>query len=357
MQARCFSLTVNCDLDKWRGWSPSMDKIRNIRLQEEEAASTLHRHLQGYIAFKRPTRVSAVKKILPGEAHIEAANSEVAIAKYCNKQDTKVEGGLVIELGEIIDISDRSRAGKLAKKMGITYEEGLITLPSVKRMKTSVVEKLIDGTSFMDIVREQPEMLTENMTTLRNNAEAMKKDAKEERMREWANSVTLKPWQQALDTELALKPDGRRITVYIDQEGNTGKSFYIKYKKCMEPLSTLVLSSSKTDNMLYTASKMDDPKYVFLDLYKNMSDHVNYGAIEAIKNGQFMNSKYDSGEIIWSTTPHFVIFTNVALQWDQMIKDRWHVRELVTINNHVQTLNYNIDKECGEKTDVFIGKF
>ena len=325
------------------GWSANVPKIRAVRLHELVKPTTDCRTLEGYIVFNSMVRAGALDRILPGPAIRYKANSTDAHATFVSQEPNRTPNGIVIEIGaHVTSASVRSSAGKLAQKMGVDYEQAVATLPDGKQEKASVIEQLVDGRNFAEIVMDNPSVLTDNITTLQRNAELLHAAIRENDLKEWAKGVTLRPWQQSLEEELKGTPDGRQITVYLDREGDTGKSFYIKYRKAMYPSSTLLLSSAKTESMLHAASKVYNPDVVFLDLYKTETDQVNYGAIEAIKNGHFMSGKYDSGEIIWSKCPHFIVLTNEELQWDKMMMDRWCVRDMIKMGDDIQIVKKSI---------------
>ena len=55
-----------------------------------------------------------------------------------------------------------------------------------------------------------------------------------------------------------------------------------------------------------------------------MEEYVSYGAIEKIKNGYYMCSKYESKPII-RNPPHIIIMANFEPDYEALSKDRWIV--------------------------------
>ena len=79
--------------------------------------------------------------------------------------------------------------------------------------------------------------------------------------------------------------------------------------------------------MFHTAGKVDDLKYVLMDLSRSDFNSVNYGAIEQIKNGDFDTCKYNNINVCFAP-PFFAIFTNFKLDWFSLSLDRWSLLKI-----------------------------
>lgn len=137
----------------------------------------------------------------------------------------------------------------------------------------------------------------------------------------------LYPWQLELVEILKKEPDDRTIHWYWSEDGLTGKSTFCKYLSA--EFAAIPLEGKKND-ILYCAAQFESDVYVW-DLERSMEDFVSYGALEKIKNGYFMCSKYESMPII-RACPHVVVFANFAPDRGKLSKDRWHI---VNIGPHV----------------------
>ena len=74
------------------------EDLRYIVFQRERGANNTI-HIQGYVQFKKPKRLSALKK-LHKRAHWEAARGTPKQASdYCKKADTRLEGTTFFEFG------------------------------------------------------------------------------------------------------------------------------------------------------------------------------------------------------------------------------------------------------------------
>lgn len=73
-------------------WSDHFDENVKYAVWQLEKAETGKLHIQAYLKFHKPIRISGIQKILPG-VHCEMAkgNDEQCI-KYCSKEESKVKG-------------------------------------------------------------------------------------------------------------------------------------------------------------------------------------------------------------------------------------------------------------------------
>ena len=100
--------------------------------------------------------------------------------------------------------------------------------------------------------------------------------------------------------------------VVYDPNENTGKSYLRKMFGILHPNQTCKLQNGHSQNMFHSAGKIDDLRYVLMDLSRSDSAYVNYGAIEQIKNGYFDTCKYNNINVCFEP-PFFTIFTNFKL--------------------------------------------
>jgi len=144
--------------------------------------------------------------------------------------------------------------------------------------------------------------------------------------------VRLYPWQEEIKTQLAARPDDRTINVVVDGRGNTGKSAFCKYM-CFHH-KVPVLGWGKTGDLLHLVSKMPNRHAYIFDLSRTKPqdwgrDDIS-SAMEGIKNGLFMNTKYECSQVVMKT-PHLWVFTNHVPNLSSMSRDRWKIWR---IHNH-----------------------
>lgn len=138
-------------------------------------------------------------------------------------------------------------------------------------------------------------------------------------------------WQKKIIEIIEGEPDDRTINWVIDEEGNKGKTALAKY----------VCSKY---NALYLTGKASDAKYLIskyfesdeerknkltciFDYTRSIENYVSYQGIEEIKNGIFMNTKYEC-EMVMFNSPHVFVFANFEPEYEKLSKDRWNIIRL-----------------------------
>lgn len=134
----------------------------------------------------------------------------------------------------------------------------------------------------------------------------------------------LYPWQEEIRDAITGRTDPRTINVLLDTTGGIGKSAFCKYM-CWHH-KTPVLGWGRTGDLLHLVSKMPNRSAYIFDLSR--SKPQDWGrddicaAMEGIKNGLFINTKYECTQVIMKT-PHIWIFTNHVPNISAMSRDRW----------------------------------
>ena len=67
------------------------------------------------------------------------------------------------------------------------------------------------------------------------------------------------------------------------------------------------------------------PKVVLINITRQGS--VSYNGLEAVKDGIFFSSKYESGMCMFNS-PHVIVFSNEEPEYENLTKDRWNVIDL-----------------------------
>jgi nitrogen regulatory protein PII-like uncharacterized protein len=142
-----------------------------------------------------------------------------------------------------------------------------------------------------------------------------------------AQQVVWQPWQQRLFNLLGEKPHPRQIIVVIDPVGNTGKTFFVQNYRRLYSNTTVHMSNTRDTDMLYSAQHCAERRVVLVDLVRSEARSICYSAIESLKNGSFVSSKYRSCTVD-GAPPHLVMFTNVELDYGALSADRWYIFRL-----------------------------
>lgn len=160
MKGRYWCFTVNDSESRYaqedfdpicrRGW------FRYMVFQKEQA-ETGTIHWQGYLQCKNDTRMTTVKRALPGQAHLErqSPNSTPEQARdYCMKEETRLQGpwqhgqflpdtrsGRRTDLAEVAELLKRSGMREVARQMPtmiIKYARGLSELERLNGLSTAL---------------------------------------------------------------------------------------------------------------------------------------------------------------------------------------------------------------------------
>jgi len=153
----------------------------------------------------------------------------------------------------------------------------------------------------------------------------------------------LQPWQ--LEIAAAVEtPDhpifGRKIFWFWEPDGRFGKTTLCKY--FVDCCDAIIVGGKVADAKYGIAQRrengMNIPLVVF-NIPRCNNGGVSYEAIEAIKDGLFYSTKYESGMVRYNC-PHICVFANVPPELGRLTEDRWVVRMLArTTTGEVAALN------------------
>lgn len=138
----------------------------------------------------------------------------------------------------------------------------------------------------------------------------------------------LRPWQLEIVDIVKNEPDDRTIYWYWEPTGNVGKTTFSKYLSIKYGATPI---EGKKNDILYCAAEHESDIYI-MDLERSMEEYVSYAAIEKIKNGYYMCSKYESKPII-RNPPHLIIFANFEPDYNMLSMDRWRVCRLKPVSS------------------------
>lgn len=135
-------------------------------------------------------------------------------------------------------------------------------------------------------------------------------------------------WQSVLESYIKGVIDDRRILWIYDPVGAGEKSRFCKYMDWCYRTVTIGYSSSV--DALYTVSKTKNARAYLFDLTRTkpklFSNGDLYSTLESVKNGHFMNSKYES-KVVLMDVPHVVVFSNQLPELESLSQDRWCIYE------------------------------
>jgi hypothetical protein len=136
-------------------------------------------------------------------------------------------------------------------------------------------------------------------------------------------------WQQDLLDSISEEPDARTIYWVYDETGGKGKSRLASH---IIAKHDGVLLSGKLDDMKY-AFAQDISRVAIFDLTRTQADCMKglVSFAEALKNGVYMNSKYESRMVIFKR-PHVIFFANFMPPENVWSADRVALIDLTRVN-------------------------
>lgn len=257
-------------------------------------------HLQGFIKFKKPMRLTSVKKILD-RAHWEPAKgNDQQNLKYCSKQEVCLKKGV---------FSSGERGG------------GSATMALALQVKDKEYEdmSLIERVAYLKHER----FLIRDKCLIRSATH-------KKRMRKYFGTVVLRAWQQELVKYCEGEPDERKIRWYYDPAGNNGKSFMTDYLTYM--CDAKWFENGKQADIAFS---YDEERIVIFDLSRSHENYINYMAIESFKNGRIWSGKYESCGKGFQK-PHVIVFSNFYPDTTKLTEDRYYIIEFKTTGENSQ---------------------
>jgi len=134
---------------------------------------------------------------------------------------------------------------------------------------------------------------------------------------------TLLPWQEKCLTICQSEPDDRTLYWYYDQEGGKGKTAFCKYMGVTH--GAQILANGRAGDIGHAL--MDNPKIVLFNLTRTTEERFNYQALEAIKDGMFFKSKYESKTVFFNS-PHVMVFANFLPNLRSVTESRWKIIDM-----------------------------
>lgn len=245
-------------------------------------------HLQGFIIFNRNFRFRRVKEFLSPRVHVEVTRGTSQQASdYCKKDGDFIERGVLPGPQGRTNRFDDFRDWVMSCDHKPTPSEVALQFPSIYLQYGRVME-------WIDLV--------------------------------YGHKMTVpspfRPYQQALADDLKEDADDRVVKFIVDEEGNKGKSFFVR-KYFLENSDTQVLSIGKRDDLAHC---IDESKRVFLfDLPRSGAEFLQYSVLEQLKDGFIFSPKYNSRTKILSKKAHVCVFMNEQPDFTKLSEDRYEI--------------------------------
>lgn len=257
-----------------------------IQFQMEKGPKTGTNHLQGYFELLNRMSLIPLKKILP-RAHLEVRRgTQQEAINYNSKEYTKI--GKCIVWGEPYKAGERTDI-------------------------QSYIDSAKSGLSDFQLMEQFPDQFARYHELADRVRSALPQEMD-------CVIEELKPWQSILVDEIKHPPHRRKIIVYVDINGGSGKTELTKY---LIQNHNAFLGEGKAADIYYAYNKQP---IVIFDIPRS-KEYISWHAIEAIKNGLFTSTKYKSRMVMFKI-PHVILFMNEKPDLSKLSKDRWDIRYL-----------------------------
>ncbi|MGL6009820.1 MAG: hypothetical protein ACRC1D_10235 [Culicoidibacterales bacterium] len=257
----------------------------------KEVATSGTPHLQAFIVFFNNQSPTSVKNLFGTRAHIELAKgTTVQAATYCKKDNCYEEwGNMPTNQGKRTDIDDF-----------VTWLHALDRRPSARDVANHFPGLYVKYSRLMDLVDSlQPQHVLVNTQT------------------------ELRDWQEDAYDILNNMPNDRQVYFYVDEDGNSGKSWFCKYCLTQMPDKVQILSIGKREDLTFA---IDETKSIFLfDIPRGGLEFFQYNVLEKLKDQFIFSCKYSSKLKVLSNIPHVMLFTNETPDMTKMSIDRYKV--------------------------------
>lgn len=280
------------DLQRYRDLFADNGRIHYAVFGQEVAPTTGTRHLQGYVCFVARTRVRTVRALFPG-AHVEIARgTPVQCRDYCRKD------GDFTEFGSFDDIPFQGKRSEFDK-----FKEWLLeqpTWPSDAHIANNWSAMYIRYgrklSEFRDLICPRPALESGSYN---------------------------EGWQDELQQVLDESPDDdRKIHFYVDEEGNKGKTWFIR-KWMTDHDDAQMFGPGKRDDIAYA---VDCTKRIFFfNIPRDNMQYLQYGVLESIKDRLVFSSKYQSTTKFLVHNPHVIVFCNEFPDMTKLSEDRYEL--------------------------------
>lgn len=131
-------------------------------------------------------------------------------------------------------------------------------------------------------------------------------------------------WQKDIINVINEEPDDRTVYWLWSEHGNKGKSAFVKYLVARHYATPAVSGKYADICNLISKQDMDKCRIIVFDIPRNNGNSVSYSAIESIKNGMIVNTKYETNYVLFNP-PHVIVFSNNPPEECKLSGDRWKI--------------------------------
>lgn len=294
----CFTLN-NYSEDDYQRCISTIQRDCNYGILAKETGQSGIPHLQGFVTLRKKVRLTGFKALFGPNVHAEMARgTDQQNIAYCSKSDTSP-----------FTHGDPCTGGT---ERGGGASSGRAALAVIRKRISGVSTDQIldDATLLFPYIRHKRAIDEIVSSAIQDQATAA--------ARKQFDGSRLRVWQcRLVQKALYSPPSDRQIHWFIDTTGNSGKTWLSRF--LVSRYSALRLENGKSADLKYAYTGQ---KIVIFDYSRSQQEHVNYEALESIKNGICFSTKYVSVCKIFPV-PHVFVFANWAPDFSKMSDDRW----------------------------------
>lgn len=291
----CFTLNNynDDDLDQLRQLAPGCKYL----VYGKEVGDAGTKHLQGFVSFPNPRRVSTLHTWFHHSAHWEVARDPRAAATYCKKDGDFEEHGT----------SPEQSCSKRGQRSDLEDLRDAINEGESDRKKLRQ--------DFPGVCAKYPNFVAQ---LLADQVPAPELEYH-----------PLREWQSELLNVLKGPPNDRTIIFIVDRTGGEGKTWFARYYERTVG-RTIRLKPGKKADMVYAFMQQlqADTKVVFIDAPRSkQGEYIQYDFLEELKDGSMLNTKYESRMLEFPRL-HVVVMMNELPDMSKLSDDRYKVIEI-----------------------------
>lgn len=294
---RRWCLTLN-NYDESVDWKERFGRggfLRCVVGFEKGEAGT--RHLQGYLEYKNPVRLTSLKSFLP-TAHWEVARGGAyENHEYCSKD------------GEWFSHGDWK---SILEGKGKKGEQRSTSRDVLRRLLDACDQDIRNSGGYLQRKRSYDERVVE-LRELRVRISR----------REQLVSAKLQQWQVRVLQELFQQGE-RKIMWCYEVRGGIGKSFLAKLLHFVYGYDLFDGVTTARDVARFISP---EPKGFVLDVTRDNQKLFSYATLEQLKNGFVMSGKYEGIKRLFNVVP-VVVFANFYPEKERLSEDRWNIHDL-----------------------------
>lgn len=128
-------------------------------------------------------------------------------------------------------------------------------------------------------------------------------------------------WQLELVERLEQPADARTVVFYVDSEGGKGKTWFQQWYLSKYPERCQVLSIGKRDDLAYMIDALRS--IFFFNVPRGGIEFLQYPILEQLKDRMVHSHKYNSRIKIFRSNVHVIVFSNEMPDLNKMSSDRF----------------------------------